>query len=241
FQFADNLSWSRGRHQLKFGFDIAHTKDVEDTLFNGVGSYTYGTIGDFAQDLTNRDGGKRWQSYSQAFGPMLTKIFVRDFNFYGQDQWRITSNLSFNYGLRYEYAQFAQPKVGNPDYPMTGHINEPGTNFAPRAGLAYKLGTKTVLRAGYGIYYARFPSGTISRLHQLNGVVQKSITLQGSNAIDQAAGPVFPSRLAYIDRNPPSGTVTIDFAAPDLATPYTQQGDLGLEREITRNTGITIS
>lgn len=241
FQFADNLSWTKGRHQLKLGVDIAHTKDVEDALFNGVGSYTYGTITDFAQDLTNLDGGKRWQAYSQAFGQVYTDIFIRDFNFYAQDQWRVTDKLTLNYGLRYEYAQFAQPKNPNPDYPQTAKINAPSRNFAPRVGLAYTIGSKTVIRAGYGIFYARFPSATIARLHQLNGTAQKAITLQSNIATDRAAGPVFPLRLPGIDRNPPLGTVTVAFADPDLATPYTQQGDLSIDREITKNMGLTVS
>ncbi|MCS7025456.1 MAG: TonB-dependent receptor [Bryobacteraceae bacterium] len=241
FQFANSLSMTRDRHLWKFGFDIAHTRDVEDALFNGTGSYNYGSITAFAQDLVNLDGGKRWQSYSQAFGPFRTSIFVRDFNFYVQDQWRLTKRLTLNYGLRYEFAQFAQPAVFNPHYPETGRINEPTRNFAPRFGLAWSLNDKTVLRAGYGIFYARFPSATIARLHQLNGVVQRSLTLQGNVPADLAVGPVFPNRLTNLDRTPPPGTVTISFAAPDLATPYTQQGDLSLERELTRSTALTVS
>jgi hypothetical protein len=241
WQFVDNLSITQGRHQFKFGFDIAHTRDVEDALFNGVGSYTYGTITAFAQDLTNLDGGKRWQSYSQAFGPFKTQIFVRDFNFYAQDQFRLTKSLTLNYGLRYEFAQFAQPTVSNPDYPQTGQINEPTRNFAPRFGFAYSLNDKTVLRGGYGLFYARFPSGTIARLHQLNGVVQRSLTLQGNIANDAAVGPTFPNRLTNLDRTPPPGTVTVTYADPNLATPYTQQADFGIEREITSNMSITVS
>jgi hypothetical protein len=241
YQFANNLSLTSGRHQYKFGFDIAHTKDVEDALFNGVGSYNYGTISDFARDLTNLDGGKRWQNYSQAFGPFRTEVFIRDFNFYGQDQWRVTDKLTFNYGLRYEFAQFAQPTTTNPDYPQTGRINEPGRNFSPRAGIAWSLNSKTVLRAGYGIFYARFPSGTIARLHQLNGVTQRALTLQGNIAADNAVGPVFPARLAGLDRVPPPGTVSLNFADPSLATPYTQQGDIAIERQITSKVGVTVS
>jgi outer membrane receptor protein involved in Fe transport len=241
YQFADNLSWTKGRHLFKFGFDIAHTRDVEDALFNGVGSFNYGTITAFAQDVLNLDGGKRWQSYSQAFGPFQTDIFVRDFNFYAQDQWRITNKVTLNYGLRYELAQFAQPSVFNPDYPQTASINEPNRNFAPRVGIAWSLDSKTVVRAGYGIFYARFPSATIARLHQLNGVVQRALTLQGNIPADLAVGPVFPNRLAGLDRTPPPGTVTVAFADPNLVTPYTQQGDLSIEREITSNMGITVS
>jgi hypothetical protein len=241
YQFADNLSMTRGRHQYKFGFDIAHTRDVEDALFNGVGSYTYGTITAFAQDLTNLDGGKRWQAYLQAFGPFKTEIFIRDFNFFAQDQWRITDKVTLNYGLRYEFAQYAQPSVANPDYPLTGQINEPKANFAPRVGIAWSLNRKTVARAGYGLFYARFPSATIARLHQLNGVVQRSLTLQGNIATDAAAGPLFPARLVNLDRTPPPGTVTVVFPDPNLATPYTQQGDLSIDREITGRMGITVS
>ncbi|HYZ86078.1 MAG TPA: carboxypeptidase regulatory-like domain-containing protein [Bryobacteraceae bacterium] len=241
FQFVDNLSITQGRHQYKFGFDIAHTRDIENALFNGVGSFTYGTITAFAQDLTNLDGGKRWQNYSQAFGPFQTEIFLRDFNFYAQDQFRLTKSLTLNYGLRYEFAQFAQPKTFNPDYPQTGKINEPTKNFAPRVGLAWSLNDKTVFRAGYGIFYARFPSATIARLHQLNGVVQRALTLQGNIAADQAVGPTFPNRLTNLDRTPPPGTVTLSFADPNLATPYTQQADFAIERELTRNMSITVS
>jgi outer membrane receptor protein involved in Fe transport len=241
FQFANNFSLTSGRHQYKFGFDIAHTRDIEDALFNGTGSYNYGTITDFARDLTNLDGGKRWQSYSQAFGQSFTNIFVRDFNFYAQDQWRITNSVTFNYGLRYEFAQFAQPTLSNPDYPLTARINEPNRNFSPRVGIAWSLNSKTVLRAGYGIFYARLPSATLARLHQLNGVAQRALTLQGNNATDAAAGPVFPASLASLDRTPPPGTVSVSFADPNLATPYTQQGDLSLEREITKKVGITVS
>jgi len=241
FQIADNLSWTAGRHQWKFGFDIARTADTEDALFNGVGSFTYGTISNFALDLTNLDGGKRWQNYSQAFGLTKTSIYIVDYNFFAQDQWRVTDKLTLNYGLRYEYAIFAQPSTFNLDYLQSARINEPSRNFAPRFGFAYALGSKTVVRGGYGIFYARFPSATIARIHQLNGVTQKSITLQGNNAADQAIGPVFPNRLSGIDRNPPAGTVSLSIPDPNLATPYTQQGDFSIEREINSRMGITVS
>jgi hypothetical protein len=82
---------------------------------------------------------------------------------------------------------------------------------------------------------------TIARLHQLNGVVQKSLTLQGANATDKAVGPIFPARLLSLDRVPPAGTVDVKFASQDLSTPYTNQGDLTVEHEITKDMGISIS
>ena len=48
-------------------------------------------------------------------------------------------------------------------------------------------------------------------------------------------------KLADLDRNPPPGTVSISFADPDLATPYTQQADIGIEQQLGRNMSVTVS
>ncbi len=243
FQFANNLTWLTGRHNFKFGMDFAHTRDQIDLLLRGRGFYTYGNFTAFAQDLTNLDGGKRWQSYRQTFGASYFDIFVRDYNFFAQDQWRATRRLTLNYGMRYEYAQFAQPSVTNPAYPLTGQVNQPGTNFAPRFGFALTLDNhdKTVLRGGWGMFYARMPGALLSNIHQGNGIVQKDITLQGNVPADLALGPVFPAFLPALDRDPPQGSVSLGYAAPDLQTPYTMQWDLGIERQLDRNTGVTVS
>ena len=57
-----------------------------------------------------------------------------------QDQWRITPKLTLNFGARYEYEQVPQPKVCNPIYTQTCHINSPTTDLMPRLGVAYQLG-----------------------------------------------------------------------------------------------------
>jgi hypothetical protein len=60
FQYADNISWTKGAHQVKVGVDIADLRDTEYALFNGPGSYTYGSITAFAQDLSGATTGKHW-------------------------------------------------------------------------------------------------------------------------------------------------------------------------------------
>ncbi|MBM3736983.1 MAG: TonB-dependent receptor [Acidobacteria bacterium] len=242
-QIADNLTWTAGKHTVKFGGDLMNTTDFNNAQNNRNGTYTYANFTNFALDFSgNTTGAKRWQSFSQAFGQSILRITSRDFSFYAQDQFRATRNLTVNAGLRYEYATFTQPGTSNPDYPLTAKIRQPGKNFAPRIGLAWAFNdSKTVIRTGYGIFYARIPAGLVNNLILVNGVSQRSFSLQGNVPADLTAGPVFPAKLTSLSRTPPPGTVSLQFAAPDFRNPYTQQADFGIERELTRNVGMTVS
>jgi outer membrane receptor for ferrienterochelin and colicin len=242
-QIADNLTWTAGKHTLKFGGDFVNTQDYYDQLFNGRGSYVYANFTNFALDFSgNTPGTKRWQTYSQAFGNPVVDTYTRDYSLYVQDQFRVTRGLTINAGLRYEYAQFKQPEQVNPAYPQTGVIRQPGKNFAPRIGIAWALSdNKTVIRTGYGIFYGRFPGSMINTFHQTNGLYSRNVSLNGAVAADLALGPVFPAPLPSLDRTPPPGTVDITFAAPDFRNPYTQQADFGIQRELTRYMGLDVS
>ncbi len=243
YQIADVLSWTVDKHLLKIGFDWSHVRDVQDQVFNGNGTYVYPNFTAFAQDLSaNPAGIKRWQSFSQGFGPPLVDTSIRDYVFFVQDQYRATRSLTLNLGLRYDYAQFEQPANSNPDYPQTARIPQSGRNFAPRFGFSYAPGDgKTVIRGGYGLFWARIPGGLVNWLHRDNSNFQYSLNLQGNNPADQAIGPVFPAPLPTTDRRPPVGSTSITFAADDFRTPYTQQADFGLERQIFRDTTVTAS
>jgi len=242
-QIADNLTVTLGRHTVKTGFDFVSTRDYNDILRNRNGTYTYANFTNFALDFSgNTAGAKRWQSFSQRFGNPVVDTTIKDVSWYVQDQFRVTKNLTLNYGLRYEYAHLPQPTVTNPDYPQTGRLRSPKTNFAPRFGAAWAFNdNKTVLRLGYGIFYARVQAGLVNSMFLENGVYQKQISLNAAVPADLAAGPVFPRNLAGIDRNPPAGTVDVTFLSPDWRNPYTQQGDVGLERQLTENLGMTVS
>lgn len=255
YQFADNLTWNRGRHSVKFGADIMTTQDYNDTLRNRTGTFVYPTFTAFALDYTgNTTGAKRWQNYSQRFGNPIVDIRANDFGFYVQDQFRVSANLTLNLGLRYDYTALPQPILDSPDrvnptYPATGRIPSAKKNFAPRVGLSYAFNNaKTVLRAGYGIFYARYPNGLINTFFLENGMSQTLVNLNGNVAADLTSGPVFPNRLLPIDsRTPPAGwgvppgTVDLTFPSDSFRNAYTQQGDVAVEHALTTNLSLTVS
>ena len=198
YSIADNFSMTRGAHTMKYGFEFSHVEDFVKQLINQYGSYSYSTLNQFALDFSgNVSGAKNWNTYSQTFGNPQVDTNLKNIGLYAQDQWRINSRLLFNYGVRYEYTAIPQPTITNPDYPQTGFINSPSGNIAPRVGLTYNLtkDQKTLLRAGYGIFYSRFQSGLVENLFLSNGVYQTSITYNSGTAAQLAAGPVYPRKI----------------------------------------------
>ena len=146
-----------------------------------------------------------------------------------------------NLGVRYDYADIQQPSLYNHDYPQTGSIHTPTGDFAPRVGLAYSLNNgKTVLRGGYGLFYARFQTGLINTLFLSNNLYQETITLTAPADI-AALGPVYPNYLPSTTRTPPPGTTDITFADKNLRNPYTAQWNGAVDQQITPTLGLTIN
>jgi len=241
-QFADNASWVKGRHLLKFGVDITTTDDYALFLSNLNGSYTYQTVNQFALDYSgSTTGAKNWQSFSQTLGSGTTDMRINNYSLYLQDQWRLTPKLTVTYGGRYEYEPLPQPKTCNPDYPQTCHIHSQNTNLMPRIGLAYRLGDKTVVRAGFGMFYASIPGATLMNLFLGNGITQQAVSLSSTQPTQFAAGPVFPNNLGSVPSGYKLGATTIQFAAPNWKTPYSEQGTFAVERQLTHDVAVTAS
>ena len=248
FQIADGFTWIAGRHTAKFGFDVVRTEDYVRYLPDQFGSYTYADFTSFAEDFSgNTTGARRWQSYAQRFGNAAYDEAVRDYSLFAEDQLRLSSRLTFHYGLRYEYTALPQPTVANPEFPDSGHLHSVKTNFAPRGGLAFAFDhARSVVRAGYGIFYARYPTGVISTFFQENGVNQQALQLDSRFLATPQTGPVFPNALPSFIRNPttdPSATSNIDLTIPgkDYRNPYTHQGDLSLEHAFSPNLNLSVS
>ncbi|HEY3442343.1 MAG TPA: carboxypeptidase regulatory-like domain-containing protein [Paludibaculum sp.] len=236
-QFVDNLSWIRGSHSAKFGVDFQSTQDWMNQLYNGAGAYSYANITAFAKDFTgNTTGAKNYQTFSQAFGNPIHSLRTSDINLYAQDVWKLSKKVTFNYGVRYEKSFLPQPTMTNPNLALTGRVPGQSKNFAPRASLAYAMNEKTVLRVGYGIFYARMHGNMLDSLFLGNGLYQTAISINNT----QAGSPLFPNVLPSAT-GLPGGTIALTYAAEGFRSPYSQQGNLSVERQLSRDIGLTVS
>ncbi|MEW6734413.1 MAG: carboxypeptidase regulatory-like domain-containing protein [Acidobacteriota bacterium] len=241
YQLLDSISYTAGTHALKFGIDIniEKIKNFFPGLFNG--SYTFTSFDDF---LDGRPSG----GYQQAFaGPGTSGARTNpdnfEISFYAQDDWRATSRLKIYYGLRYDYQKIEEPKITNPNFQLananinTGRVNQDLNNLGPRVGVAYTATSdgKTLVRAGYGVFYSRTPSILTATAISQNGIQVQNLFFPAS------AAPVYPFRFSA----PPSGVTpsrpSLFFYDQDFVQPYVQQGSLGVERELPGGIGVTVS
>jgi hypothetical protein len=232
--YADTLTWSRGRHTLKFGGEYKPQSRFQGNIPEGTyGSFTFnGTLSgygysDFLLGLP----------YQSTRLDPLTNRTTKDseLGIFVTDSFKVNSRLTLDLGLRWD--RFGSPRyedglmynwdpaTGNviipssaqnavrPLYPkgitlVTGDVNMSPklTNFVPRIGAAYRLGDKTVLRGGYGIFnetlgrYARIQGGGP---FQISETYLNTVT----NGVPLFSFPnPFPSSLA--SANVPSQSVT---------------------------------
>jgi hypothetical protein len=157
YQFTDNLSWLKGKHSMKFGVE-ARKYIAPQTFTQRVrGDYEWTNTEDYLFDLAPTKFGER------STGNPIYNGDQKAFYAYANDQWRVTSNLTLNLGLRYEYtgvpaAWGYQALNSIADVPGLVQFRKPNAqtlNFAPRVGFAYSPGTSgnTSIRGGFAMAY----------------------------------------------------------------------------------------
>jgi hypothetical protein len=160
YQLVDNVSWTKGKHTFKFGFDGRRSISPQHFIQRERGEYGYSVLQSYLtdqipDDLAERNlGGAATNYYGNQWATYL----------YGQDSYRIRPNLTIDLGLRWERTSVPLSmgafQVLNhvADAPGVLVFNAPKTankNFAPKVGVAYSPGTsgKTSIRAGFGMAY----------------------------------------------------------------------------------------
>jgi hypothetical protein len=213
------------------------------------GSAVSGTGNDFADFLLGLPQQTSLQSGTSDYG-----FRTNSFDFFGQDDWRIFANLSLNLGVRYEYnGPFTEVgnRIANLDVrfspasveafqvlpgqtgPFAGSfpsslVRPDRNNWAPRIGLAWRLGKQTVVRAGYGINYNLAQYGSFIR----------NFAFQPPSAIAATNVSLFGTFLTLENGFPGNSqtSVTNNYALdPNYRLGYVQIWNLDIQRQLPGN------
>jgi hypothetical protein len=269
-QVADTISITKGRHQMKAGVDVNVIHEQLINLFQGGGVYSYTgapatAFGNWVADVYGvniGDGltGRHYTSFTQATDPIThvgkDDFYNNDYAGFFEDHWKFRTNLTFDLGVRYEIQTIPQPPIPNTATPLltqlTSKINTDSNNFGPRIGIAWQPMKNTVIRAGYGMFYAKTTNSTFYAIRVENGVYQQQFNCGPATS----CAPTFPNVIftppalppaapfpgaltpRVINTNPPLGLLATYGMARDFVNPLVHEGDWTIERQLPWNLSV---
>ena len=247
YELQNYTSITHGNHLLKFGARFRGITSSEFTESNFNGTFIFSPVFDDASGTfipalsvyqnqqklgcppltpTNPPRPSCPAQFSISTGSPRVSVGWFDAGLYAEDEWRAKPNLSFTYGLRFE----SQNQIHD------------HADFAPRLGVAWGIGSngkaapKTVVRAGFGIFYDRFGYNLVQEANLLNGVTQQSAVLKNPQFFSANGSGIPPfSQIAA------NGSPTVYQISPDLRAPYTIQSAASIERQITKNANVSVT
>lgn len=230
FQVVNNFTYIRGNHSYKFGGDVQVIND--DRTSTLLQLYQFPSI-DAYLAAKNGTNPRSYTNYQQLIGNPDFSMKSSGYSFFVQDDWRVTSDLKFIYGLRYDFYNYPE---GDPNAPFlySQHYADDTNNVGPRFGLAYSFGAdkRQVIRASSGIMYDQMLLGAYETAIQANGNPERiNVTLAGT----AANAPAFPSSLADLPPGfvlPVQSITTVD---PDFQVARTWQNNVQYERALGAN------
>ncbi len=260
YEYQNTTFWNSGKHAWKFGGRLRATDDRSQTSGNFTGEFSFGsrqaslatcpnalvdgnciltgiqayqtTVQLLAQGYTipyiqSQGGGASYysQTFQSAGGtrviPVATTLL--DAGLFVQDDWKIRQNVTLSYGLRFE----------------TQNEFSDNSDLAPRLGFAWGIGgsakkpPKTVLRAGFGIFYDRFTYDLVEKQQLYNQVnpIQQQLQIQNPTFFPNVPSTVGPD---------PTQTSYYKFNS-NLRAPYTIQTGVTLERQLSKFANIAVT
>ncbi len=260
YELTNILTFSRGAHAMKVGARARQTDEFSKTTSNFNGSWSFNTpnslngipqcLQSYGSNPTSIDLYQQTQEllqtetiqqvlasgcgpnqFSLSSGIPVQNVGQFDLGAFVQDDWRVKPNFTINAGIRYE----TQNNIRD-------HMD-----WAPRLAMAWapgakgKTASKTVIRAGYGIFFDRFSEGNVLQALRLNGVEQTNYTINTSNPNYLSAFDSYPMAppLALLASGLQNQAIyTLD---KSLRAPYMGQANLEIDRQLPGRTQLSLN
>lgn len=248
YEFADELNLTRGKHYIYVGGELDKLNINGNWVYANNGQYTFTGQYTSNHNVKSLVGGSDLADLllgvptSAQGGTGVTVADFRQWNVlpYIQDDWRVSSKLTLNLGLRYDYYGSPNDANGHSNvYDVYTNTNHKGTfhqnylNFAPRVGFAYSLNDSMVIHGGYGIYYAPFSYNQLQFLM----INEPNFYLQNYTYSLNTLTPVTNTFVA----NPTLSAEAPFTIALHMPTPYVQQWNLAVQRSLGSQWLATVS
>jgi hypothetical protein len=264
YQTDDNVNLVRGKHSLDIGFEFVRLQYNMFQTGAEHGSESYGTSYSGLAWTDLLFGAPKSGTYSYPSGTVGLR--QSDLAFYAQDNYKVTSRLTINAGVRYEnFLGWPWTEVNNKIYnfvpsisitalqqggtagvPRSGAFNN-NLNFAPRFGFAYKVTSKTVFHAGYGIYYSA-PNVTNSSGLSANVPVNNYWAFNNAATFGAATNgaPFNYASNGYVHTVVTSASalpanLPVLAQDPNAKTPYSEQWHASIQQQIPYSTVLTVA
>jgi hypothetical protein len=278
----DTLTYIVGRHQFRLGgefrrnyMDLQYQRNTRGTFtFTGAATANSAIVAilpagatPYANDSAGNDI-KALADYLAGFvasasftqGVLRRSIYQNAFDIFAQDQYQVTSHLTFNYGLRYAYnGPFSSTGVLSDFRPgangadafglviagqtLSNIYPRNGTNFAPRLGFSYQAAQKFVVRGTYGVYFdAPNYNGFFDNRPGNGGAVGVQANPTGATPVVNVSNSFYQWQTGLDPFSTASGPAAQGLAtiSPNFRTPYVQNFNLNTEYQINRSTILQV-
>jgi hypothetical protein len=250
YQMAGKATWTRGRHLAKFGFDarLLQQNAYRDIESHGFFNFTGLLLGNPLEELllgAPTETGGATENNPQ-------HLRSHSYGWFATDTWRARPDLVLTLGLRYEYnspavdaadkadvynlATGSLVQLGQSGFPRGGYHPD-YHNLAPRVGLAWSPGGRntTVFRAAYGIHYDQSPLAPGEGLYFSAPYYNFNLYYPVPGLVNLSLANPFPSNFPF-----PYPGSAIAFQ-PGLLTPYMQQWNFGVQRQLGKSRVLEIA
>jgi hypothetical protein len=248
YQFVDNVSWVKGKHNLKFGAEYRWYISPQSFTQRARGDYQWNETQVYLEDFGPDNFGQRGTGSTTYYGNQKAIYW------YANDTWRVNQHLSLNYGVRYEYTTTPTgenrqtlnhisdtPSIrvaqANNQPLVFGAPQAPKKNFAPRVGFAYSPGSSgdTSIRGGFGLAWdTLYDNIGILAVPPQVGSTANAVPLSPNFLANGGLSGGGGSGVTILDR-PTALSNTANWIPPNVKDPYSINWNFGIQHSFGKN------